>query len=224
MRDGRIVIVGEELRHLRSFRLRVGDELLVFDGTGAEYTARLDQIRRRDAGAQILRTTHDEPDDGFRLTVAPAILKGPRMDLLVEKVTELGAARLAPIVTERVVARGDHWERWTRIATAAAKQSGRTSLLEIDHPRPLGERLAEPHPTLRVLAWEEERTTQIDDLPGEGNAALLLTGPEGGFTREEVALARQHGCRTVGLGSRVLRAETAAIVATVLCQRLWADR
>jgi 16S rRNA (uracil1498-N3)-methyltransferase len=169
----------------------------------------------------VLRVEHPAREATVDLVLAPALLKGPRMDTLVEKVTELGVARLAPVLTERVVARGEHRERWERIAAAAAKQCGRTRLPVLVPPCPLAERLSEPGPAVRLIAWEAERTTRIGDLPATADAALLVTGPEGGFTADEIALARAVGCRPVGLGARILRAETAAIVAVALCLERW---
>jgi 16S rRNA (uracil1498-N3)-methyltransferase len=218
---GRVSIDGPELRHLRTFRLRVGDELVVFDGSGAEYAVRLVEIGRHRAHAAVLHVEHPAREASVCLVLAPALLKGPRMDTLVEKATELGVARLAPVLTERVVAHGEHRERWERIVAAAAKQCGRTRLPVVAPPCPLAQRLAEPEPALRLVAWEAERTTRITDLPAAADSALLVTGPEGGFSAEEIALVRRHGCRLVGLGARILRAETAAIVAAALCLQRW---
>jgi len=218
---GQVGIEGEELRHLRTFRLRVGDELVVFDGSGAEYVVRLTEVGRRLARGAVLHVDRPEREASVHLVLAPALLKGPRMDTLVEKATELGVARLAPIVTDRVVARGEHRERWERIVAAAAKQCGRTRLPIVDSPCPLAQRLAEPEPGLRLVAWEAERLTRVADLPAVADSALLVTGPEGGFTAGEIELARRHDCRLVGLGARILRAETAAIVAVALCLQRW---
>jgi 16S rRNA (uracil1498-N3)-methyltransferase len=219
--DGRVSIDGPELRHLRTFRLRAGAELVVFDGSGAEYTVRLSEVGRHRALATVLRVERPEREASVHIVLAPALLKGPRMDTLVEKATELGVARLAPVLTERVVARGEHRERWERIVAAAAKQCGRTRLPVVAAPCPLADRLAESGPALRLVAWEAERTTRITDLPVTVDAALLVTGPEGGFTTDEIDLARARDCRLVGLGARVLRAETAAIVAVALCLQRW---
>ena len=219
--DGEVSIEGPELRHLRTFRLRAGDELVVFDGSGAEYAVHLTEVGHRRARGTVRHVEHPAREPSVHLVLAPAVLKGPRMDMLVEKATELGVARLAPVLTERVVARGEHRERWERIAAAAAKQCGRTRLPVVEAPRSLAARLAEPEPALRVVAWEAERHARITDLPAAAASALLVTGPEGGFSAGEIALARAHACRLIGLGARILRAETAVIVATALCLQRW---
>jgi 16S rRNA (uracil1498-N3)-methyltransferase len=131
--------------------------------------------------------------------------------------------RIAPVLTRYTVARGDHGERWRRIALAAAKQCGRTRIPVVDAARPLADVVADAAAGLRLVAWEEERAARLADLPDAADAVMLLVGPEGGLHPDEVALARAAGFTTVSLGRRVLRADTAAIVATALCQQRWGD-
>jgi 16S rRNA (uracil1498-N3)-methyltransferase len=145
------------------------------------------------------------------------------MDVVVEKATELGVSRLAPMLTERCVAGRGQVARWRRIALAAAKQCGRTRVPEIDDPAPLAERLAASWPGLRLLAWEEATERGWETLPARAEAVAVLLGPEGGFTPAEAAAAQAAGFRPVSLGRRVLRAETAALVTAALCQHRWGD-
>jgi 16S rRNA (uracil1498-N3)-methyltransferase len=145
------------------------------------------------------------------------------MDWVVEKATELGVVRIVPIVTRYTVAKGDHAERWRRIALAAAKQCGRTRMPAVDAPRPIATVLGEAWPGLRLVAWEEEHAARLADLPAAADAVTMLIGPEGGLDATEVAAARAAGFTTVTLGRRVLRADTAAVVAMTLCQQRWGD-
>jgi 16S rRNA (uracil1498-N3)-methyltransferase len=131
--------------------------------------------------------------------------------------------RIAPLVCERVVGQGARVERWRKIAMAAAKQSGRTALTVVDPPRPIAALLRDPWSGLRLLAWEGERERPLTALPGEAAAVVVVVGPEGGFTDAEVADAGAHGFTPVTLAPRVLRAETAAIVAVALCQHRFGD-
>jgi 16S rRNA (uracil1498-N3)-methyltransferase len=216
-------IAGDELRHLRTLRLAPGDRFRVFDGTGAEHEVVLDTIGTRAATARVVATRTDVRDSPLELVLVAALVKRDKMDWVVEKATELGVARIVPVTTRYAVARGDHGPRWRRIALAAAKQCGRTRIPVVDAIRPLADVLASAPPGLRLLAWEDEDARRLGDLPAVTAAATLVVGPEGGFHPDEVTAARAGGFVTVTLGRRVLRAETAAIVAVALCQHRWGD-
>jgi 16S rRNA (uracil1498-N3)-methyltransferase len=200
-----------------------GSEITVFDDTGTEHAVQLVTIDRRAARGRVLRSATVSRESSLDLVLAPAMLKGPKMDLVVEKVTELGVRRLAPVLTARCVADRGHAARWRRIAVAAAKQSGRTEIPTIDEPAPLADRLNEPWPGLRLFAWEDATARGWESLPAAAGAAVVLLGPEGGFTAEEADAIRQARFGAVSLGARVLRAETAAIVVAALCQHRWGD-
>jgi 16S rRNA (uracil1498-N3)-methyltransferase len=220
---GELRIIGAELRHLRTLRLAAGERLSVFDENGREHEAVLDRVAAREARARIIAARQPRSESALDLVLAPALLKGHKMDLVVEKATELGVRRIAPLVTRYTVGRGAPLDRWRRIALAAAKQCGRTHLPVIDPPRPLAEHLRETWPGLRIVAWEEERTLAFADLPPTAGAAVIVLGPEGGLAADEIALARAAAFVTCSLFPRVLRAETAAIVAAALCQARWGD-
>jgi 16S rRNA (uracil1498-N3)-methyltransferase len=219
----RVRIAGAELRHLRTLRLGPGERLLVFDEHGDEHEVRLERLGGREAEAAILSTHRPARESRLDLTLAPALLKGAKMDLVVEKATELGVRRVAPVLARHAVGQGVRVERWRRIAVAAAKQCGRTEVPAVDAPVPLGDLVRWPWPGLRLLAWEGERDVPLAALPATAAAVVVVVGPEGGFTEAEVADARAHGFTTVTLAPRVLRAETAAIAATALCQHRWGD-
>jgi 16S rRNA (uracil1498-N3)-methyltransferase len=229
----RVRIVGSPLRHLRTLRLRPGERVVLFDDDGAEHEVELSRVADRAAEGVIVATRRPNREAAFELVLAPALLKGDRMDLVVEKATELGVAAIMPFVCRRTVpqlgadASRRRAERWRRIALAAAKQCGRTSVPEINEAVDFAEmvRVAES-PALKIFFWEGEQTLGLNALsertPRPG-AVFLAVGPEGGFAPEEVELATASGFHSVGLGRRVLRTETAAIVAVALAQLLWGD-
>jgi 16S rRNA (uracil1498-N3)-methyltransferase len=219
----RVRIVGAPLRHLHTLRLGPGARLVLFDGAGAEHEVELSRVAARAAEGVIVATRRPNREPAFGLVLAPALLKGDRMDLVVEKATELGVRRIAPFVSRHVVGRGARLERWRRIAASAAEQSGRTQVPAIDAPVELAALVRAVWPPLRVLAWEGERTASFDELPATAAAAIAVVGPEGGFAADEVDAARDAGFMTVALAPRILRAETAAIVTAALCLHRWGD-
>jgi len=222
--DGpRVRITGGELRHVRTLRLGAGAHVCVFDEHGAEHEVRIERLGARAAEALILSSRHPRRESTLDLVLALALLKGAKMDLVVEKATELGVRRIAPFLCRHVMAHGARTERWRRIAVAAAKQSSRTRVPVVDAPVPLDTLLATPWPGLRLLAWEEEQERSLGSLAPAAEAVVVAVGPEGGFAADEVDAARAHGFTTVSLGPRILRAETGAIVAAALCQQRWGD-
>lgn len=218
--DGRAELVGDEARHLaRVLRASVGDAVAVFDGRGSEWPARVTSIGRDrvglDVGPPLAGAAPPLP-----LTLAVALPKGDRQKWLVEKLTELGCARLVPLVTTRGVAEATPAaiERLGRAAIEACKQCGRTTLLEITPPATLAAVLANRDPgTLAVVA--DPAGEPIGALLARhAGAVLALIGPEGGFTPEELAAATAAGARHVSLASHVLRIETAAIALAAAVQ------
>jgi len=219
----RVRITGAELRHLRTLRLAPGERLAVFDEHGEEHDVRLERVGGHVAEALIVATHRPARESALDLTLAPALLKGAKMDLVIEKATELGVRRLVPVLSRWAVPRGARVERWRRIAVAAAKQSGRTAIPEVEEPVPLDGLVTRPWPGLRILAWEGERDVPLTALPAHAAAVVVAVGPEGGFAEPEVAAARAAGFATITLAPRVLRAETAAVVAAALCLHRWGD-
>ncbi len=221
--DGSVRIPREQVRHLRALRLRAGDRLCVFDDAGREHAVVLERVGAKEATARVIATSTASHESPLELVLVPALVKHDKMDWIVEKTTELGVVRIAPVVTRFTVALGDHAARWRRIALAAAKQCGRTRIPIVDAPRAFEAAVRESWPGLRLLAWEDEAAVRLADVPGAPRAVTMLIGPEGGFEDAEVAAARAAGFASVTLGRRVLRAETAAVVATALCQHRWGD-
>lgn len=211
-----IVLEGDESAHLvRVMRKRSGEDILVADGTGMAYSARIIATERRRTICRIMarHPQHNEPPQ--RLTLAVGLTKNPsRFDTLVEKTTEIGVARIIPLLTHRTIRHAPRSERWRAIALAAMKQSGRSRLPELNEPASLDEVLSEVNTTSAAILHEGASgppLAGLDPVPG-----IVLIGPEGGFTDEELREALDRGCRMASLGVRRLRTETAAMAAAAL--------
>jgi 16S rRNA (uracil1498-N3)-methyltransferase len=193
-------------------RLGVGGELLVFDGRSGEWLARIaDAGRKRMVLTVERRTREREAVPDVWLAFAP--VKRAQTDWLVEKSTELGAARLLPVITQRTIAERVKLERLEAIAIEAAEQCGRTSLPVIAEPVAL-KRLLDGRDTARALYFADEEGGESAVKAFRPGPALILTGPEGGFTAEERAMVRAPAnAVAISLGPRILRAETAALAA-----------
>ena len=192
-------------------RLGPGAELLVFDGRSGEWLARIADAGKKRMTLAVERRTR-EPETIPDIWLAFAPVKRAQTDWLVEKATELGVARLLPVMTQRTVAERVKLERLESIAIEAAEQCGRTRLPDIAEPLTLKQLLAAREERLLYFADEAGGEPLADALdPGP---ALILTGPEGGFTDEERAAIRAApSAVAVSLGPRILRAETAALAA-----------
>ena len=219
----RAVIKGDQARHLISvLRKKPGDRILLFDGQGTEWAARIARLDRDFVVARVeAKEVHERAG---RPTVAlyVAVPKGRRFDLVVEEATELGADAITPLVTARTVVRlDDHnlstkLDRWRRISVAAAKQSRRSTLPQINSPVDFStatEGFSES--VFPILAWSLGGSPPIYDVLREIKTAhteiRLYIGPEGGFTREETEMAGEAGVRLASLGENILRTETAVI-------------
>jgi 16S rRNA (uracil1498-N3)-methyltransferase len=193
-------------------RLGEGDGVLLFDGRSGEWLARIAETDRKRAILAVERRTREaEAIPDVWLAFAP--VKRQQTDWLVEKATELGAARLIPVMTRRTVAERVRLERLEAIAIEAAEQCGRTLLPEIAEPLPLA-RLLERREAARKLYFADEGGGQPAAQAFAPGPALILTGPEGGFTEEERESVRAAANAVpISLGPRILRAETAALAA-----------
>ena len=220
----RAVLEEEAHRYLsRVLRLQPGASLTVFDGRGQEIEARVDSVSSRST-TLVLGERRTVTLTQAKITLIQAISRGERMDLVVQKTTELGVARVDPVWSERTVVQpgGEgRLRRWRTIAQEAARQCGRADVPDIGAPRPLAEALADAqqHGDRRLVLWEDATGAPLRRaLAGDERAVTVLVGAEGGFTPDEVAAARAAGFQPVGLGPRILRTETAAVVAVALVQ------
>jgi 16S rRNA (uracil1498-N3)-methyltransferase len=219
---GRVEVVGEPHHYVTHvLRLTAGDDVVVFDGNGREAEARIGTIARDWLTLEVLPARDGKR--GAQISLLVGLLKGDKMDLVVQKAGELGAARLIPLATTRAVAKLPEGERgaaklarWRKIALEAARQCGRADALEVTAVDSLegALRLVAPG-SYRILFHEGARAVALRDvLPPERPAEVaVVIGPEGGLTDEEIDHARTAGFVLAGLGPRVLRAETAVLTA-----------
>ena len=208
---------GDEARHLaRVLRAQVGDAVTLFDGRGQAWEARVAGIGRDRVTLDLGDKLPALPPPAVAVTLAVALPKGDRQKWMVEKLTELGASKLVPLVTTRGVAEATESarSRLERGVIEACKQCGRDTLMEIGAASSIAELLtAAPAGTRKLLADPHGRPPEAVLAAGPTATVLVLVGPEGGFTPEEVAAAEAAGCDRVTFGHHILRVETAAIAA-----------
>jgi len=241
-RDQTIVLDGEEAHHLiRVMRARPGDRIIVSDGERREALAELTRIDRDAAEASVVEWLAMDREPAVKVTVAQSLPKGDKLELVIQKGTELGASRFIPFISERTVVQYDECkeakrlERWRKIAKEAAEQAHRSRVPSVEAPASWKQLLqmsgqydlalfcyeqAGGSAGLRPLLMKlrEEWSTRHDAAEGiaapaaQGPSVLLIIGPEGGFSEREAEQAAQAGMHPVGLGKRILRTETAGLV------------
>jgi 16S rRNA (uracil1498-N3)-methyltransferase len=233
----RITLEGSAASHLtRVLRLRVGEALTLFNGEGGEYAASIDKAHGGAVTVAVGEHRAQERESPLALTLAQGVSRGERMDLVVQKATELGVTQLVPLLTEHGVVRFDAQQahrklnHWHAIAIAACEQSGRNRLPEVMAPATLRDFLragAEADPAGKGvptrLLLSPAAALRIDDVPRPVARITVLIGPEGGLAEAEQEAAVAAGFTAVRLGPRVLRTETAAIAALTLLQRQFGD-
>lgn len=219
----RILVTGSEARHIATvLRMQPGTEVELFDGLGAIILGEISQVTSREVVIHVL-SRRIQLDSATSLTLAQAMLKGKKMDLLIQKATELGVHTFIPLITrycEKRVHGKQQLDRWQRIMHEACKQCRRPIPMQIIEPIPF-EQLQPGDYSNRIMAWEDEDSRPLSPaLLRDNQPTLLLIGPEGGFHPDEVSLARNLRFRTISLGPRILRAETAALAAVTIVQYL----
>ncbi|MBI4522780.1 MAG: 16S rRNA (uracil(1498)-N(3))-methyltransferase [Deltaproteobacteria bacterium] len=232
--ESKAIVRGQELNHLRrALRQKPGDRIIFFDNEGWEHEGILRSYEHERGEIEILNSFRPGRESSLQVTLAQALGKGEKMDWVVEKSTELGVASIVPFISRHTVPRPDarkiqaRLERWKRIALSATKQCGRTQV-------PVVLELADFHDLvsgswdceLKLFLWEREPAhglAQVREEKTRLKSLLLVIGPEGGFSPEEVSKALASGFASVRLGQRILRTETAALAALSIAQYLWGD-
>lgn len=214
-----IAVTDEDVRHISAvLRMRTGDELLLCDGEGREYRARIAEVGRQAIRTEIVGR-EDRPVRGPRIVLGQGIAKADKMDWIVQKATELGVAAIVPLATERTIVKVKDEEkrigRWRKICREAAMQSNRPDIPVVEAIMPLPDFLAglSAAGALLVLPWEEasEPLKPVLRAHSAAERIVVLIGPEGGFSKAEADLAVSRGFHAVSLGPNILRTETAAI-------------
>lgn len=214
-----IVITGEDANHLaRVLRAQPGQEISATDGQGHLYKIVLTFVTPEAVHGQVLTVAADHSEPEVKIALYQSILKGEKMDWVLQKGTELGISTFVPFLSSRTIARptpsqyGKKRERWQKIVTAAAKQSGRGLIPTVQPVIAWAELPSLLAGRFTLVAWEAETTRSLRQvLAGQRQPAAvnLIIGPEGGFALDEVVTLTQQGAQSVSLGPRILRAETA---------------
>lgn len=218
-------LTGQEAIHLaKVLRARVGQEIILFDGQGSEFLARIVDLQRHQVNCQILETRPVNREIVRRIAMGVALPKGDRQKFLIEKLTELGVHSLTPLKTDRGVVQpdGQTVERLRRAVIEASKQCGRNRLLEIHTPCQASEFFTSTNSIgLRLIAHPDDATRISQRLSemirkSPSKDVAIAIGPEGGFTENELSHAAQAGWLFISLGPGILRIETAAIAAAAI--------
>ena len=214
--------------HLHVVRQQSGDELVLFNGEGGQVRARLAEIGKRRASAEVIGHEAVDVELPFRVTLAQGLPEGSKMDWIVEKAVELGAAGVIPLAAQRSVVRlsGDRADKrlahWQAVVVSASEQCGRNRLAHVAPVQDVNRWLATPGEGIRILLSPRAdaslaqwvRATPAQDV-------TLLVGPEGGFTDQEEDAARAAGALALSIGPRVLRTETAGLAALAILAAGW---
>lgn len=217
--DSKAVITGSDAVHIgRSLRMKLGDEITLCS-QGIDFNAEILTISDSEVVCEILSSHKSETEPNVRLTLFQAMPKSDKMDLIVQKAVELGAFRICPVLTERCVSRPDSKsfekkrQRWQKIALEAAKQSGRGIIPEIGNMLSFKECVTQMQNTHAFMCYEKGGKSLSSDALSNADEISLLIGSEGGFEQSEADFAAENGITLAGLGSRILRCETAPIAA-----------
>jgi len=214
---GPVLLQGPEAHHLATVcRLSTGEQVVLFNGDGREYSAEIISVSRKQVELDVQSIEQPPREFGFRLEVATPLPKGDRADFLIEKLTELGVTDFVPLRTQRSVVqpRETKLERLQRTVIEASKQCGRNVLMQVHALAEWSEYCRRRElPARKLLAHLEGSFRMMED--SAFSDVCVAVGPEGGFTVEEVELAKGAGWQLVRLGPRVLRVETAALVMAV---------
>jgi 16S rRNA (uracil1498-N3)-methyltransferase len=221
-------------------RARSGDEIVLFNGDGREYAGVIEMVRGSRVMAAIGAARAADRESAFQITLVQCVPRGDRMDFIVQKATELGVARIVPVLSQRSVVRLDQAQaaskqaHWRAVAVSACEQCGRNRLPSVQAPQPLLDYLGALQPaevaqgTLRLILEPDSARPAGREGPAELNAAratgaAIAIGPEGGFAPQELDAFEISAFERLSLGPRVLRTETAAIAAIVVLQARFGD-
>jgi len=233
IKENQIPITGEKARYLISvIRCKKGDELTIFDGKGNCFKTRIEKVGRKELVAKVVETFSGDTESPIHIILIQGLLKGEKMDFVIQRTTELGVKEIIPAVSKRSQLRETRKvNRWRKIAEEASRQSGRSVMPVVHEPLDL-KSIFTKSGSLRQLHgfifYEEggmsfSQAVQRNRIHHESSPVHIFIGPEGGFTKEEIAFAREKGLFVVSFGKRILRAETAAISAVTLVQFLLGD-
>jgi 16S rRNA (uracil1498-N3)-methyltransferase len=225
---GLLKVEGSEVRHIRkALRLKAGDGIVIFDGSGKEYEGKIVKEDPSSVLIEVQSVISSQRESPLEITLAQSLLKGEKMDYLIQKSTELGVTEIIPFFSSRSIPLLDkskrlkRYQRWERIAVEASKQCGRGLVPRIEPLQDYLEVLRAPSSdSLCLILWEKEGASLKDILRAstEGTRFFFIVGPEGGVSNEEVEQAKRAGFIAVNLGERILRSETAGLCLLAILQ------
>ena len=229
IKEKTVRISGEEFKHIvKVLRYKEGNNIELFDENYVTHQAVIKDISSKDLVAEISTSKLVKIESNLNINLYQAITKGNKMDLIVQKCGELGVRSITPIYSERtVIQKTGKSKRWSKIAVESCKQSGRTKPLTINGPNSFKEIIKSlSENDLNLLFYENNTVslkTFLENIQIKNSTVNLVIGPEGGFSEEEIMKAKQQKVNILGLGPRILRAETAAIAAVSIIQFYFGD-
>ncbi len=218
---GMAVITGRDAEHVRVLRMRPGEDLIICDGKGTDYKCRLVSADKEEAQAEVVEVVPCPAEPSVKVTVMCGLPKGDKVDYIIQKCVEAGADRIGFFRSDRCVAKPENMpkklERWQRISEEAAKQSGRGIIPPVFWAGELADALNEAvHSDVGLFmyeAGERETISNVLSANPDAGSVTIITGPEGGFAEFETKLAKICGLHICSMGERILRCETAPLVA-----------
>jgi 16S rRNA (uracil1498-N3)-methyltransferase len=232
LRNGATITLDSDTSHylLRVLRMRRAETLVLFNGNGSEYQAVLNCADRKRAVVRIESSSDPHRESGLRITLGQGVARGERMDFVIQKATELGVSRIAPLLTSRCQVRlnekrlQNRLAHWRRVLRSACEQSQRVVVPALDAITPLPDWLesCRLQGTQHRLILDPCATCSLKDLQPATRVSVVI-GPEGGLDQQETELAESHGFQRIRLGPRTLRTETAALAVLASLQTLWGD-
>jgi 16S rRNA (uracil1498-N3)-methyltransferase len=228
-----VVLTGADLRHCRVLRLKAGEHVRISDGQGREYHARLLRLGPDRAELELKSEINRDPEPALQVTLYQGLTRGAKLELIIQKITELGAVRLVPMICSRsqvkpIPGRDHRIQRWREIARQAVRQCERTCLPEIADVCTFSQCVSEARKAELAIILNtnaqvrDSWKNKLSDVRAPRTVSLLV-GPEGGFAPTEAAAAQSAGIQSIGMGPRILRSETAGIAAVALALFWWGD-
>jgi 16S rRNA (uracil1498-N3)-methyltransferase len=212
-------------------RLKVGDQFALFNGDGFDYIAKVTEVSKYKTSVEIIDKYEVNHESSLKIMLGQSLTAGDKMDWIIQKAVELGVHTIQPLLTERSIIKLDReradkkLEHWKTVAISACEQTGRSDIPNLLRPLYLNQWLSEE--ALKTdnlkLILTPSKAKNINHLDRPSNTIIFMVGPEGGFSEKEMALALNHAFIPVNFGQRILRTETASIVALSILQNLWGD-
>lgn len=223
----KVTISGTDYKHIvKVLRIKPDNKIILFDSKGTEYNCIVKDIFNKELVAEIINKYEVNRESNLNITLFQAITKGDKMDLIVQKATELGVNSIYPVATERSEVRNTNKiSRWQKISDESIKQCGRTNSPSVNAEIKFNELFDIQKSDLNLIFYENEKSLKIKNLKNNKNinSASILIGPEGGFSENEVKIAELNNFKSIGIGPRILRSETASIAAITLLQHHFGD-